>query len=170
MAKRNDFNINFRWNRNRGKGGVVDYRFLASTTGSSISISVTYILFLTEMQKRQTPQNGFAQMNPCRRPLWTFCPLCDFEYWLGNNVGTVNKVDCKMSEHNGRLGPRSQVCHHENCADSWRDNYDVQAEAPVDETESNWRNQDYSKRVLCVLANECVHETPENEFFKYPHH
>jgi hypothetical protein len=39
---------------------VVDYRFLASTTGSSISISSTYILFLTEMQKRQTPGKGFA--------------------------------------------------------------------------------------------------------------
>jgi len=35
------------------KRDEVDYRFLASTTGSSISISITYIVFLTEMQKRQ---------------------------------------------------------------------------------------------------------------------
>jgi len=32
------------------KGGI-DYKYLASTTGSSISISITYILFLTKMQK-----------------------------------------------------------------------------------------------------------------------
>jgi len=35
-------------------------RFLAKTTGSSISTSITYILFLTEMQKRQTLLKGFA--------------------------------------------------------------------------------------------------------------
>jgi hypothetical protein len=40
--------------------GVVNYRFLASTTGSSISISITYILFLTKLQKRQTPEKRFA--------------------------------------------------------------------------------------------------------------
>jgi hypothetical protein len=39
---------------------VVDYRFLASTTGLSISISITYILFLTKLQKRQTQRNGSA--------------------------------------------------------------------------------------------------------------
>ena len=33
---------------------VLDSSYLASTKGSSISISNTYILFLTEMQKRQT--------------------------------------------------------------------------------------------------------------------
>ena len=33
---------------------------LASTTGSSTSISITYILFLTKLQKRQTRWNGFA--------------------------------------------------------------------------------------------------------------
>ena len=37
-----------------GMRSVLDYRFLAKTTGSSTSISSTYILFLTEMQKRQT--------------------------------------------------------------------------------------------------------------------
>jgi len=30
MPKRNDFDINIRWNRNRGKGEVLDYRYLAS--------------------------------------------------------------------------------------------------------------------------------------------
>jgi len=35
-------------------------RYLAKTAGSNISISSTYILFLTKMQKRQTPENGFA--------------------------------------------------------------------------------------------------------------
>ena len=39
---------------------VVDYRFLAIITGSRTSISITYILFLTEMQKRQTLQKRFA--------------------------------------------------------------------------------------------------------------
>jgi hypothetical protein len=40
--------------------GVVDYRYLAINTGPSISISSTYIVFLTKLQKRQIPQNGFA--------------------------------------------------------------------------------------------------------------
>jgi hypothetical protein len=39
---------------------VVDYRFLAKTTSSIISIASTDIVFLTKLQKRQTPQNGFA--------------------------------------------------------------------------------------------------------------
>jgi len=34
--------------------------FLAMNTSSSTSIASTYILFLTEMQKRQIPENGFA--------------------------------------------------------------------------------------------------------------
>jgi hypothetical protein len=34
--------------------------FLAKTKGQSILISSTYILFLTEMQKRQIPDKGFA--------------------------------------------------------------------------------------------------------------
>jgi hypothetical protein len=33
---------------------------LAKTTGLSISILMTYILFLTELQKRQVPENGLA--------------------------------------------------------------------------------------------------------------
>ena len=40
--------------------GMIDYRYLAKTTGQSTSISSTYILFLTKLQKRQTTQNGFA--------------------------------------------------------------------------------------------------------------
>jgi hypothetical protein len=35
---------------------VVDYRYLAKTKGQSISILSTYILFLTKMQKGQTPR------------------------------------------------------------------------------------------------------------------
>jgi hypothetical protein len=35
-------------------------RYLASTTGPSISISITYIVFVTEMQKRQTLEKGFT--------------------------------------------------------------------------------------------------------------
>jgi hypothetical protein len=42
------------------KGGVVDYRFLAKTKSQSISVSITYILFLTEMQKRQILEKEFA--------------------------------------------------------------------------------------------------------------
>jgi hypothetical protein len=40
--------------------GVVDYRYLAINTGSSISILITYIVFVTKMQKRQTLDKGFA--------------------------------------------------------------------------------------------------------------
>jgi hypothetical protein len=39
---------------------VVSLCFLAKTAGLSISISITYILFLTEMQKRQTLEKEFA--------------------------------------------------------------------------------------------------------------
>jgi hypothetical protein len=39
---------------------LVDYRYLAIITGLNISISSTYILFLTKLQKRQTLINGFA--------------------------------------------------------------------------------------------------------------
>ena len=38
--------------------GVVDLRYLAINTGSSISISSTYIVFLTEMQKGRIPGKG----------------------------------------------------------------------------------------------------------------
>jgi len=37
-------------------------RFLASLASLVISIQTTYIVFLTEMQKRQTLQNGFASI------------------------------------------------------------------------------------------------------------
>jgi hypothetical protein len=43
------------YNRNHKK-----YRYLAKTTGSSILHSITYILFITKMQKRQIPQKEFA--------------------------------------------------------------------------------------------------------------
>ena len=36
------------------------YMYLAKTKGQRISIFSTYILFLTEMQKRQISENGFA--------------------------------------------------------------------------------------------------------------
>jgi hypothetical protein len=48
------------WDELMETRGVVDCRFLASTTGSNISILITYIVFVTKMQKRQTLQNGFA--------------------------------------------------------------------------------------------------------------
>jgi len=37
-----------------------NYMYLASTAGSSTSISSTYILFLTKLQKRQIPEKGSA--------------------------------------------------------------------------------------------------------------
>ena len=40
--------------------GCSAYRYLAKTTGQSTSISITYILFLTKLQKRQIPEKGFA--------------------------------------------------------------------------------------------------------------
>jgi hypothetical protein len=37
-------------------------RYLAKTAGPNTSIKGAYIVFLTEMQKRQTPKKGFALM------------------------------------------------------------------------------------------------------------
>ena len=48
------------WGLTTTKRHVDDYRYLAKTTGSNISILITYILFLTKMQKRQTLEKGFA--------------------------------------------------------------------------------------------------------------
>jgi hypothetical protein len=39
------------------RGGVLDYIYLASTIGSSTSISSTYIVFVTKMQKGKPPKN-----------------------------------------------------------------------------------------------------------------
>jgi len=38
------------------KRGLVDYMYLAKTKGQSISILITYIVFVTKMQKRQIPK------------------------------------------------------------------------------------------------------------------
>ena len=48
------------WDFLMAKKSVFDYKYLAKTTSPSISISITYILFLTKMQKRQTLEKGFA--------------------------------------------------------------------------------------------------------------
>ena len=48
------------WDESIEIRGGRDYRFLASTAGLSISISITYILFLTKLQKRQTLEKEFA--------------------------------------------------------------------------------------------------------------
>jgi hypothetical protein len=42
------------------RSGVVDCRYLAINTSSSTSISITYILFPTKLQKRQTLEKGSA--------------------------------------------------------------------------------------------------------------
>ena len=42
---------------------MFDYRYLAKTTGSSISISTTYIVFVTKLQKRQILVIGFVITN-----------------------------------------------------------------------------------------------------------
>ena len=42
------------------KEGGADYRYLAINTGSSFSILITYIVFVTKMQKRQPPEKGFT--------------------------------------------------------------------------------------------------------------
>jgi hypothetical protein len=46
--------------RIEGDKDFAKYRYLAKTKGQSISISSTYIVFVTKMQKRQTLSNGFA--------------------------------------------------------------------------------------------------------------
>jgi len=48
------------WSGLMEKGDVADYRYLAIITGSSISILITYIVFVTKLQKRQTLEKGFA--------------------------------------------------------------------------------------------------------------
>ena len=56
----NGLDCGINWWDETNRRGIVDYRYLAKTTGSSISTSSTYILFLTEMQKRQTLVKRFA--------------------------------------------------------------------------------------------------------------
>ena len=53
------------WNK-----GFAKYRYLASTTSSSISILITYIVFVTKMQKRQTLRNGFAFIRKRYHNFW----------------------------------------------------------------------------------------------------
>ena len=48
------------WNELVELSAVVDYRYLAKTTTRSHFMLITYIVFLTEMQKRQIPEKGFA--------------------------------------------------------------------------------------------------------------
>ena len=48
------------WGKSIEKEGCVDYRYLAIITGSSISTSITYIVFLTKLQKGESPRKGFA--------------------------------------------------------------------------------------------------------------
>jgi len=48
------------WDESIEIRGGRDCRYLAKTTGSSISISITYIVFVTKMQKRQTLEKGSA--------------------------------------------------------------------------------------------------------------
>ena len=43
--------------------GEGNYWYLVMSAGFSTSIKSSYILFLTKMQKRQTPRNGFALLN-----------------------------------------------------------------------------------------------------------
>jgi hypothetical protein len=47
-------------------------RILAIITGSNISILIAYIVFLTEMQKRQNLRNGFALLE---NDITTFEPV-----------------------------------------------------------------------------------------------
>ena len=52
---------------------MVDCRYLAKTTGPSTYIAITYIAFVTKMQKRQTQRNKFALIKK-RYPKY-FSPL-----------------------------------------------------------------------------------------------
>jgi len=56
----NGLDCGINWWDETNRRGIVDYRYLAKTTGSSISTSSTYILFLTKLQKEQTHEKGFA--------------------------------------------------------------------------------------------------------------
>ena len=63
---------------------VVDYRLLAKTKGQSISVSITYIAFLTKLQKRQVPEKRFALIEKRYHnnlgPLISTCSLQIFKY------------------------------------------------------------------------------------------
>jgi hypothetical protein len=43
------------WEESMELSDVIDYRYLAISTSSSTSISSTYILFLTKLQKKANP-------------------------------------------------------------------------------------------------------------------
>jgi len=45
--------------------------YLAKTKGQSISISSTYIVFVTKMQKRQIPKKRFALFESGYHNFWT---------------------------------------------------------------------------------------------------
>ena len=48
------------WNESMEWNDVVDYMYLAINTTWNDLIWITYIVFVTEMQKRQTQRNKFA--------------------------------------------------------------------------------------------------------------
>jgi hypothetical protein len=50
------------WDESMKKRDVLDSRYLAKSTSSNISISITYIVFLTKLQKKANSEKGFSQI------------------------------------------------------------------------------------------------------------
>jgi len=49
------------------------YRYLAKTTTRSHFVVITYIVFLTKLQKRQTPHKEFALFEKRYHRFWSHC-------------------------------------------------------------------------------------------------
>jgi hypothetical protein len=67
----------------------------AITTGSSISISSTYILFLTKLQKRQTPEKGSALFENCRYAMSDISKVFETDDILRERGDILSKFACK---------------------------------------------------------------------------
>jgi hypothetical protein len=67
-----------------------NFSYLAINTGSSISISITYIVFLTEIQKRQILFSGTYLFVVCIEILSSYMRFGMFEAVLTTTIGFIN--------------------------------------------------------------------------------
>jgi hypothetical protein len=67
-----------------------NFSYLAINTGSSISISITYIVFLTEIQKRQILFSGTYLFVVCAEILNSYVRFGMFEAVLTTTIGFIN--------------------------------------------------------------------------------
>ena len=67
-----------------------NFSYLAINTGSSISISITYIVFLTEIQKRQILFSGTYLFVVCAEILSSYMRFGMFGAVLTTTIGFIN--------------------------------------------------------------------------------